>query len=133
MLIEPDCRLSIRRQCDLIGLPPSSYYYTPVGENPYNLELMGLMDQRFTDKPFLGVGQMHTWLQRSGHHVNIKRISRLWKLMGLRTLSPNHIPVSLTSSTRSIRTCWPICTSITLVMSGAATSPIFACIGDLCI
>ena len=88
MLIEPGYRLSIRRQCDLIGLPPSSYYYTPVGESPYNLELMGLMDQRFTDKPFLGVGQMHTWLLRSGHHVNIKRISRLWKLMGLRTLSP---------------------------------------------
>ena len=88
MLIEPGYRLSIRRQCDLIGLPPSSYYYKPVGESPYNLELMGLMDKRFTDKPFLGVGQMHTWLQRSGHHVNIKRISRLWKLMALRTLSP---------------------------------------------
>jgi len=36
---------------------------------------MGLMDQRFTDKPFLGVGQMHTWLQRSGH---TKWVSTFW-------------------------------------------------------
>ena len=38
--------LSIERQCELLGLARSSYYYTPCGESAYNLELMRMMDEQ---------------------------------------------------------------------------------------
>jgi len=38
--------LSVRRQCELIGLNRSSLYYQPVGESPYNLQLMRLLDEQ---------------------------------------------------------------------------------------
>lgn len=83
---DPD--LSIRRQCALLGLNPSTYYYEPRGESPQNLAYMRLMDERYLKTPYYGVGQMHAWLLLEGHKVNIKRIRRLYRLMGLRSLVP---------------------------------------------
>jgi putative transposase len=37
--------LSIRRQCQLIGLNRASYYYIPASESPLNLRLMRLIDE----------------------------------------------------------------------------------------
>ena len=37
--------LSLRRQCQLLGLNRSTWYYQPAGESAYNLQLMRLMPQ----------------------------------------------------------------------------------------
>jgi putative transposase len=37
--------LSIRRQCELVGLNRSTYYSEPAGESPLNLQLMRLIDE----------------------------------------------------------------------------------------
>ena len=47
-------RLSIERQCELLGLARSSVYYQPVGETPYNLQLMRVIDEVYTAHPMLG-------------------------------------------------------------------------------
>ena len=46
--------LSIRRQCELIGLSRSSFYYQKATESALNLELMHLLDEAYTRHPFLG-------------------------------------------------------------------------------
>jgi putative transposase len=57
--IEPDhAQLSIRRQCELLGLATSSYYYTPRPETAENLELMRRIDQKYMARPFLGSRRM---------------------------------------------------------------------------
>ena len=38
-------RLSVRRQCELVGLNRSSVYYQPACAGPENLQLMRLMDE----------------------------------------------------------------------------------------
>lgn len=81
-------QLSIRRQCELLGLNRSSYYYEPAGETPLNLELMRCMDEQYLRTPFFGVPQMTKVLRRRGYGVNPKRIRRLMRLMGLQAVYP---------------------------------------------
>ena len=80
--------LSIRRQCELIGLNRSSLYYQPVGESAYNLHLMRLLDEQYTRTPFYGWPRMTAWLRREGHKINPKRVRRLMALMGLQAIHP---------------------------------------------
>lgn len=80
--------LSLQRQCELLGLPRSSYYYQASGEAPYNLELMRLIDEHYTRRPFLGIRRMTDHLRRQGHEVNPKRVQRLMRLMGLEAIYP---------------------------------------------
>jgi putative transposase len=81
-------KLSVRRQCELIGLNRSSLYYQPVGESAYNLRLMRLLDEQYTRTPFYGWPRMTAWLRREGHPVNPKRVRRLLRLMGLQAIYP---------------------------------------------
>ena len=80
--------LSIRRQCELLGLARSSLYYQPVGESEKNIELMRLMDEQHLRTPFFGSRDMTEWLKRKGHRVNRKRIRRLMRLMRLEAVYP---------------------------------------------
>lgn len=88
-MIEPDHpSLSIRRQCELLSLPRSSYYFQPQTESPRNLELMKLMDRIHLERPFFGSRQMTSFLKRQGQRVNRKRIRRLMKLMRIEAVYP---------------------------------------------
>lgn len=88
-LIEPDHpTLSIARQCQLLGLARSSWYYQAKGEDPYNHHLMKLIDEQFTQTPFYGVRRMTAWLQTQGECVNPKRVRRLMQKLGLATIYP---------------------------------------------
>ena len=81
-------QISMTRQCELIGLPRSSYYYKPVGESDDNLALMRIIDEQYLRTPFFGSRQMTSWLRLNGHAVNRKRIQRLMKIMGLEGITP---------------------------------------------
>lgn len=87
-LVDGASDLSIQRQCELLGLPRSSYYYEPIGENAYNLGLMRLLDEQYLQTPFFGVGQFTCWLRRQGHSVNEKRVRRLLRLLDLHAVCP---------------------------------------------
>lgn len=81
--------LSIRRQCDLIGLNRATYYWQPASESPLNLQLMRLIDQEYTRAPFYGYRKMTVRLNTvHGYHVNHKRVARLMDLMGLQAVYP---------------------------------------------
>ena len=88
-LIEPvHPQISIARQCDLVGLPRSTYYYQAQGESAENLYLMRLLDKQYTDTPYYGVRRMTAWLRRQGYAVNHKRVARLLRTMGVETIYP---------------------------------------------
>ena len=62
-LVEPEHpEISIFRQCELLGLPCSSFYYKPTGESEYNLLLMRIIDEQYTLTPFYGVPRMTDYL-----------------------------------------------------------------------
>jgi putative transposase len=80
--------LSVRRQCELLGLSRSSLYYEPIPEAPENLRLMRLIDEEYTAHPFYGSRKMTRWLVQEGEAVNRKRVQRLMRLMGLEAIYP---------------------------------------------
>ena len=75
--------LSVGKQCVLLSISRSSFYYEPKGEPDMNLSLMRKIDRQFLETPFFGVRQMTWHLRNEGHLVNEKRIRRLMRLMGL--------------------------------------------------
>lgn len=82
------CELSLRRQCHLLGLARSSFYYEPRPESESDLLLMRLLDEQYTRTPFYGIRRMTAWLQQQGHKVKHKRVQRLLPLMGLEAIYP---------------------------------------------
>ena len=88
--IEPKhVTLSIARQCALIGVSRSSYYYEPLGEETeQNLALMKVIDRLYLRRPFYGAPRMTDWLREQGFCVNHKRVERLMRVMGLQATLP---------------------------------------------
>ncbi len=78
-----DGHLSIVRQCELVSISRSSFYYQPAGETAETLALMRLIDAQFLETPWYGSRQMARHLRRDGHEVGRKRIGRLMTRMGL--------------------------------------------------
>jgi putative transposase len=82
------CELSIREQCELLGLHRSNVYYEPLQESQENLELMRLIDQEHLCHPAKGRRQMTEFLRREGYAINPKRTRRLMEIMGIVSLAP---------------------------------------------
>jgi putative transposase len=80
--------LSLRRQCELLGLNRSTLYYQPATESAKNLHLMRLIDEQYLRTPFYGWPRMTAHLRRLGYAVNHKRVQRLMQLMGLQAIYP---------------------------------------------
>lgn len=80
--------LSITSQCELLGVPRSSWYYEPVGRTPMEDMLMKRLDQLYTACPFYGVRRMVAELQREEIGVGPKLVRRLLREMGLMAIYP---------------------------------------------
>ena len=81
-------RLSVRRQCELLGLNRSTLYYRGAGESERNLTLMRLIDEQYLRTPFYGSRRMTWWLEKKGLDVNRKRVQRLMRIMNLEAVYP---------------------------------------------
>ena len=88
-MIDPDLNLSVLRQCELLGVARSTYYYERAGtESEENLGVMRLIDEIYLAHPENGQRMVVRALKRREISVNRKRVRRLMRLMGLKSLSP---------------------------------------------
>jgi putative transposase len=82
--IEPDYPgLSVRRQCELLGLNRSSWYYEARGESAENLALMRKIDEQYLLTPYYGSRKM---AKQFG--IGRERARRLMRQMGLMAIYP---------------------------------------------
>lgn len=81
-------QLSVRRRCELLDVNRSMLYYEPVPDTEETLELMRLIDEQYTARPFFGARRIQVKLQEKGWAVTRKRIRRLMKKMGLEAIYP---------------------------------------------
>jgi putative transposase len=87
MIERGHARLSITRQCHLLGESRSMYYYQPKGPSEFDLRLMGLIDRQYLLTPFYGSRKIGEWLERIlDLAVNRKRVQRLMRLMGIEAI-----------------------------------------------
>ena len=89
-MVEPNHpHLSINRQCALLGLSKSSYYYQPALEDAWNLELMERIDKIHLQHPYYGCPRMCYQLrQNTDRAINHKRVARLMRKMRIRAVLP---------------------------------------------
>ena len=87
-MIAPDKHVSISRQCNMVSLGRSSYYYRSKPISQENRRLMNRIDEIFTDNPDFGSRQLRNVLRREGKRVNRKRIQRLMRIMGIMAMYP---------------------------------------------
>jgi putative transposase len=87
-LVEANAGLSMRRQCELLGVNRSSLYYEPVEPDAEELGLMRRIDELHLKHPFFGSRMMTQTRKADGVAVNRKRVQRLMRLMGLESIAP---------------------------------------------
>lgn len=81
-------KLSIRRQCALLGVARSGVYREQRPANDNDVAVMRRLDELFTAWPFLGSRRMVAMLRAEGRRINRKRVQRLMRLMGIAALGP---------------------------------------------
>jgi putative transposase len=80
-------RLSLKNQCDLLGVSRTLMYYKSKGEGALNEQLMKCIDRYFLLHPYYGVERMTDYLNMDlGYRVNEKRVRRLYQIMNLKTI-----------------------------------------------
>ena len=80
--------ISIRRQCELVGLNRATFYDAPGTASAFNLQLMRLIDEPYTKTPFYGWPRMTAHVRRLGLPVNHQRVQRWLRTMGLQAIYP---------------------------------------------
>lgn len=90
MINKGHSKLSIVKQCILLSVYRSVFYYKIKGESALNLELMCLMDAHYLEHPYKGARRMHVWLTKDkGYKVSFNRVERLYyRIMSLRAVMP---------------------------------------------
>jgi len=78
----------VRRQCRIVGLNRSSWYYEPLPVSQRDQRLMNLLDEQYTRTPFYGVRNMTTYLREQGHVVGRDHVRTLLRRMGLVEVFP---------------------------------------------
>lgn len=87
-MIQADDQLSVRRQCELLGVSRSGFYYAPVGTSDEELALMRRIDEIHLKWPFFGSRKLCEVLGAEGTRINRKHMQRLMRLMGLESVAP---------------------------------------------
>ena len=81
-------RLSVRRQCALLGVARSGLYYQPAELAAETVAVLHALDALYTAYPFYGSRRMLVALRAQGHLVNRKRVQRLMQALGLAAIYP---------------------------------------------
>lgn len=81
--------ITLARQCGLLGVSRSSFYYEPAGVNLADKQAMDLIDAIYTDCPFYGSRRIKAELNLT-HHIPIGRdhVRTLMETMGIQAIYP---------------------------------------------
>lgn len=81
--------ISISRQCEILSVARSTFYYKPVEKNDSDIKIMDIIDEIYTQYPFYGRRRITAYLRKvKGLQINIKKVDRLMNLMGLQAIYP---------------------------------------------
>lgn len=91
-LIQKESELSVRRQCELVGLTRSALYYEAVAPDEAALErkeaVMAEIDYRHTMLPSMGMRKLVVRLEQRGYRVSRKTVRKYMEEMGIHTVYP---------------------------------------------
>lgn len=88
LLISHVDEVSIAKQCTLLDLSRSSFYYESCTSSAHDELLMRLIDEEYMLHPFYGSRRFVVYLKALGYHVCRDKVRRLMTLMGISALYP---------------------------------------------
>ena len=104
-MMAPEAGLSVSRQCALLGVVRSSFYYRPRPESAEELELLKRLDRIFTGHPVYGSRRLQVALLQEGVSVGRRRIRRLTRKLGLWAVRPKRNTSKRHPEHKVYRTC----------------------------
>ena len=91
-MIRTSSELSVRRQCELLGVTRSTVYYEPKPEDEETRQrkeiIMGRIDYWHTTMPFLGTRKIAAQLRGEGYSVGRKLVRSYMREMGIHAVYP---------------------------------------------
>lgn len=88
LLIDRKDKMSIRKQCELLEIPRSVFYFQPKGESMENIQIMEVMDKHILEEPTAGVLTMQSMLEDKGIKAGYERVRRLMRLANIKPIYP---------------------------------------------
>lgn len=93
-LVDESLELPVKRQCELIGLPRSTYYHSPKpaeeGFTEDEERAMAIIDKAYLENPCYGARRYAAIIAKEGlKGFGRKRCQRLMEVMGIRSLAPS--------------------------------------------
>jgi putative transposase len=85
-MINPDHKLSLTRQAEILQLSRASLYYEPVAAWEADLQLMRRLDELHLQWPFLGSRMLRDMLRLEGIIVGRRHVATLMRKMGIEAL-----------------------------------------------
>lgn len=86
MIDQTDKQMSITRQCHLLGMHRSAYYYNSKGIRQADLRIMELMDRMYGEDPTRGTRRYRQDLKLVNIHISREKVRRLMKIMRIKTI-----------------------------------------------
>lgn len=81
-------QLTIKKQCELLDISRSGYYYQSRPFSAETLKLINMVDEIYTQYPFFGTRKMSAYLQRQGYNIGRKQVRRFYEVLGLEAVYP---------------------------------------------
>jgi len=87
-MVDKKSKAPVTRQCKLLDISRSGFYYQPKPVSEEELEQMRLLDEGHMKHPYYGSRRLKGWLADHGHHLSRKKVVRLMRLMGIVPIYP---------------------------------------------
>lgn len=87
-MIESNEKLSQTRQCQLLSLARSTFYYQPQLLDNEKLALLRKLDEQYLKTPQYGARSYATWFVRQGISIGRKRAANMMRILGIVSTAP---------------------------------------------
>ena len=88
-MIEYTPNLSIVRQCELLELNRSNYYYNSRKDlSTEDYKIMNRIDEIYTEHPYYGTRRMSYVLRSEGINIGRKNVRKYYQIMGIEAIYP---------------------------------------------
>lgn len=96
-------KIPVKRQCELLGINKSTYYYKSVPISKNDIRVMNRIDEIYTDQPYYGYRKITAQLHRENIKVNHKKVLKLMRIMNIQAI----VPKKNTSKRNNTHTIYP--------------------------
>ena len=87
-LIESELEITTTKQCELLSVSRSAYYYKPVPMSMKDVKIMHVIDEIATDNSEYGYRLIHQQLLEDGYSIGKDRVLKYMQIMGIQAIYP---------------------------------------------